>query len=520
MGDPEKTKKIILFAIIGVVVLAVVLIVILSITNSVSASRNNMIIDGTSTKIDNTILTTDEAGNLYLSIERMAPILSYEFYNGEYGKATEDRTKCYVKNENELVTFEMESNDIYKLLLTNADSLYEKYTLTLPIKRINDKLYVSLQGLQRAFNVSAEYDAEKNVLTIYTLPYLFSSYDAQVKEIGYTSLAEEFTNQKAILSGMLVVLKDREYYGVISTTGETIIGTKYKKIEFMENTTEFLVQSNGKYGVLTKDAEAKIDITYDELKVIDSEIGLYLAKSNNKYGVLKKDGNVLLYLQYDYIGIKDVDSFPNDNIKNPYILLDSVIPVYRNDKWGLYGLDGSPVLDASRITALGCVSSSSKSDAYKNVLIIPESEGAEGIVVGVTSSTNNTTYGIYSIQHRRLLTPTTFSRIYRDVVNGEVSYYMIFGGTVSTVSSRITSNISEVGDGNSTVNVNNNNNNTDNNIIGNTINTNSISNTVENNVLNNNIVDNTLNDNTISGNNIQGNVISIDPNSTEPIVIQ
>lgn len=520
MGDPEKTKKIILFAIAGIVIFAVILVIILSITSSASAAKNNLVLDGTTSKLDTTILTNDESGNLYFSIERIAPILSYEFYNGEYGKATEDRTKCYVKNANELVSFDMDSNNIYKLLLTNADSLYEKYTLTLPIKRINDKLYVSLQGMQRAFNVSAAYDAEKNVLTINTLPYLYAGYNTQVKELGYTSLAEEFVNQKAILSGLLVVVKDREYYGVISTTGETVIGTKYKKIEFMENTTEFLVQNNGKYGILTKDAVAKVDTTYDELKVIDSDTGLYLAKSNEKYGVLKRDGNVLLYLQYDYIGVKDIASFPNDNIKNPYILFDSAIPVNKDGKWGFYGLDGSTIMEPKRITTLGCISTTNRNEAHQNLLIIPASEGAEGIVVGTTSSTNKTTYGIYSLQHKRYLTPTTFSRIYRDVVNGDVSYYMIFSGQISSVKSRISSNISSIGEGNSTVTVNPGTS-TQNNALNNNI-SNTLNNTVGNNIQNNisgNAINNPTTDNSIS-NQGQDNVIHIDPDSTDPIIIQ
>lgn len=518
-GNPEKTKKILLFSIIGIVVFAIILLTVLSVAGSMSSSRNNMIIDGNLSKLNEGIVQTDTAGNIYISIERITPLLSYEFFNGEYGKATEDKTKCYVKNVNELTSFEMDSNDIYKLNLASSDSMYDKYTLTLPVKRVDDKLYISIQGLQRAFNVQATYDAEKSVLTINTLPYLVSKYDAQVKTVGYTSLADDFTNQKAILSGLLVVIKDREYYGVLNTAGEAVIGAKYKKIEFMENTIEFLVQSNNKYGILTKEATTKIEPTYDELKVIDNEVGLYLAKSNNKYGVLKRDGNVLLYLEYDNIGVKNPDVFPNDNIKNPYILFDNVIPVQKSGKWGLYGVDGSKILDTNRITTLGCVSTTNKSENYKNVLLIPESEGAEGIVVGVTNSSNNTTYGIFNPQSKRLLTPMTFSKVYRDIANGELGYYMIFGGTISTVKSRITANISEVNDG-GTVNVQNQSgtqNEMNTNTIDNSVNTNTFTNETNSNNTITNTTNNILNNSTVeTGTN---NVITVDPNSTDPIIV-
>lgn len=508
-GNSEKTKKILIFSIIGVVVLAILLVIILSISSSISASKNNIVIDKAVSKMPEGLVQLDTAGNVYISIEKFAALVSYEYYNGEYGKATEDRTKCYIKNSNEVATFEMDSYNIYKRLLTNSDSLYDKYVQALPIKRVNDKLYASLATIQRAFNVQIAYDKDKGVLAANTLPYIVAQYNTQVKEVGYTSLAEEFVNQKAILNGLLVVLKDREYYGVISLTGDTIIGTKYKKMEYMENTEEFLVLTNNKYGILTKTAATKVEPTYDEIKVIDSENGLYLAKSNNKFGILKKDGNALLYMEYDQIGVKDVDSFPNDGIKNPYILFDNVIPAYKDGKWGFYGIDGTLMLAFNRVTALGCISTTNKSEAYKNVLLIPESEGAQGIVVGTTNSYNNTTYGIFNPQSKRLITPTTFSKIYRDVVNGEEAYYMIFSGTVYTVRSKITANISGADNG-GTVDVKDNETQNGNNIVDttNTIDTNSVD-TNQTSTNTTNVIDKNSN-----------NKVIIDANSTEPIVVQ
>jgi len=515
--NQEKMKKIILFSIIGIAVLAVILIVVMVILNSIAESRNNIIIDGVSSKLEDNIVTTLENGDIYFSIEKMAPLLNYRFKNGEYGKASDNKTKCYVENSNEVSIFDMDSNVIYKLELANVDNLYEKFVLDKAVKRIDNSLYVSMQGLKKSFNVEASYDSEKNVLTIMTLPYLYNQYNDYVIQLGYTSISEDFSNVKAILYGYLVVVENREYYGVLqANSGETIIGTKYDKIQFMEETGEFLAQFKNKYGVLTNSGEPKIDLVYDGLKIIDSNEGLYLTNNGDKYGVLKRDGSVLLYPEYDYIGVKDVAAFPNDNIRNPYIILDSVIPVMKGGKIGFYGVDGSEIKKPaeSQFTTLGCVSTTNSSDAYKNVLIIPETEGVEGIVVGVTNSSNNTTYGIYSTRTKRLLTPTTLSKIYREVVNGQESYLTIFGGKIVEVKSRITSSLSNL-NANNTVNVEELITTPSNTYADNTIGTNSISgNMIENNVNANNSITN----NTISNSSIN-NLVPIDINSDEPVLI-
>lgn len=439
----DKIKLIIIVAGIGIV-LIVGLLLALTVISSAGANKNNLTIDGVASKMeDPELITFDSANNAYICIEKIAPLVNYEFYNGGYNDGTEDKTKCYIKNANEIATFEMDSSVIYKLELANTDGLYDKYIMTLATKRINDKLYISLPAFQRAFNVQVMYEPESNNLSINTLPYLVTYYETYVAEQGYTSLAKEFSNQKALLQGLLVVLKDRTIYGVINLEGQQVIGTKYDAINYIESTSEFLVKSGTKYGVLTSTAEQKIDLTYESIKVIDNEENLYLVLSNDKYGVLDKNGSVLLYIQYDYIGIKNVENFPNDNIKNPYVIRDSAIPVCQNGKWGFFDLSGNQLLPI-RFATLGCVVSTSKNQLYKNVLLIPETEGAEGVVVGNVNSSNVTTYGIASLQRKNLLTPVTFSKIYRDVSNGESAFYMVFGTTVSTVKSRIASNITEV----------------------------------------------------------------------------
>ena len=87
---------------------------------------------------------------------------------------------------------------------------------------------------------------------------------------------------------------------------------------------------------------------------------------------------------------------------------------------------------------------------------------------------------------------------------------MIFAGAISTVREKITANISGVNDG-GTVNVNNQTG--DNNTITNEINT------IDNSLNTGNTVNTGNTTNTGNTNATDNNVIKIDPNSTEPIII-
>ena len=75
-------------------------------------------------------------------------------------------------------------------------------------------LYVSIDGLKKAFNVDFSYS--NNKIEMYTLNYLVGYYSNVVINYGYNSIHEDFENKKTILDGMLVVKKD-EKYGVIDT---------------------------------------------------------------------------------------------------------------------------------------------------------------------------------------------------------------------------------------------------------------------------------------------------------------
>lgn len=79
----------------------------------------------------------------------------------------------------------------------------------------------------------------------------------------------------------------------------------------------------------------KLKVAYDEIKICDNELGLYLVKENNLYGIVKTTGDVLLSSSFQQIGV-DSNSFKENRLENQYILVNELIPVKYNNMWGFY----------------------------------------------------------------------------------------------------------------------------------------------------------------------------------------
>ena len=433
--EDEKKKKMIIIggaATIGVLVIIIIVIVLIS---SMNDQKNNLYIDGKLTKLNSTLLHIDANNVPYLCIEKIAPKLAYEFYNGEYGTGSEDKSSCYVQNEYEIALLEFDSNLVYKTLRKDNSSTFDTYKMSYKVKRINDMLYISLPTMQKVFNVKYNYNQEKNNITINTLPALYQKYNSAVKNAGYHEMAKDFPNQKALVNDMIVVVSNNKQYGVIKTTDikdpnkSTIIGAKYPNITYCEGMGEFIVKQNNKYGVLNIDeqrkANVKIGFEYDELKLIDNGLGLYLVKNMDRYGVLESTGRILINLEYDAIGIENSKLFVTDNLKNPYVLYNNCIPVKQGEKWGLFNVKGNMIFPIS-ISGFGCIASTG--DVSKNVLLIPETQGMEGIVFATKNFANKTRYGILNTEGT-IRIPNSFDSIFKRIINGETEYVLSFQGS-------------------------------------------------------------------------------------------
>ena len=222
----QKNKKInnILIAAIIITFIMMVIIICLIIYLSNGPKEMVAIIDNAENKdIINIIeLQKDEAGNIdiYVPIKEVASYLKYKAYNGEYNGASEETDKCYIISENEVANYSLDSNIISKLNLKDNNSEYEYYTIEDKVFEKDGKLYTTVEGIENGFNVSFQYDAKSNKITIYTLDYLSEIYAKALEEgkyPGYTKLdTGNFRNQKAILQNMLVVTSDTGKYGVIN----------------------------------------------------------------------------------------------------------------------------------------------------------------------------------------------------------------------------------------------------------------------------------------------------------------
>lgn len=366
--DSKKMSKIILI-IMAILVIAIIGIFVAIVY--IQETTLKLYINGATNEKVKSIMVTDTDGTIYFPIRDFASYLGYESFSGEYTDKSEDASKCYIQNENEIANFALNSNKIYKLETSNNTANYEYFYAKKPVKAINGKLYASTDALEEAFNMSFSYDTEKQRIYIYTMPFLIESYATRVLDYGYEKISEEFVNQKTVLNNMLVVTKNNDkVYGVIDVKGNDIIEPKYDYIEYLPNSGDFLVKSNNKVGIISAKRETKVQILYDSLELIDSDSGLYLAKRDNKYGVIDSKGNIKIYIEYDQIGI-DSTYFAQNDIKNKYLLTNGMIPARKDKMWGAFDKNGRTVLDFI-YEGFGYIASNNK-DAI-NLLMIPDYE--------------------------------------------------------------------------------------------------------------------------------------------------
>ena len=292
----EKSKTPMIIGIcIGVLVIIIVAIIcaIMYLKSTVLTLKLD---DQINNEIEKILYIKDENNDqqIYIPIRKIAKFFNYEDYRGDYISKSEDSTKCYVKNDDEVAMFTKDSEDLIKI---NGDSEYEYITLNEKVFEKDGELYTTPEGIEKAYNILFQYNLQENYINIFTMKYLYSSYEAKVKKAegdSEISTSDIFSDKKAVFQNMIIVIKNGQYGVKNISTLKTILETKYDNIKYLPTTTDFLVKSNGKYGVIGKDASVKIKIMYDDIKIMDSQNELYIAKKNNLYGVIDKEGKVVI----------------------------------------------------------------------------------------------------------------------------------------------------------------------------------------------------------------------------------
>ena len=410
----DNSKKI---ARIILIIIALLVIAIIGIFVAIVYIQDNtlkLFVDGSINEKVKEMMVVEDDGTVYFPIKDVASYLGYQSYNGEYTDKSEEASKCYIENDNEIANFTLNSNKIYKLTLSNNDANYDYYYAKKPVKAINGKLYVTSDALENAFNLSFTYDMDKKRVYIYTMPYLISSYESKVLDYGYEKISDNYTNEKAILNSMLIVTKNQgKSYAVIDLKGNVIIEPKYDNIEYLPNSGDFLVQSNNKVGIISSKKETKIQLLYDSLELVDSDSGLYIAKKDNKYGVIDSKGNIKVYIEYDQIGI-DNSRFEQNNIKNKYLLDNGMIPARKDKYWGAFDKNGKVILNFE-YDSFGYIASSNK-DAI-NLLLIPN--------YNMMVICQNKKYALVNSSGKTIIQPI-LDDVYMTINSGKKYYYMNF----------------------------------------------------------------------------------------------
>lgn len=428
--EVDNKKKSKLPMIIGILLTALIILIIVIIGTIIYLKQSVMqiIVNGQNKNEIEKLLYIPEDDNtkLYIPIRAIAKYLNYNDFRGDYKIKSEDSTKCYVKNENEIAMFTKDSDTLVK---TRGDSDYEYVKLEEKVLEKDGELYTTPSGIEKAFNTLFEYNANKKNINIYTMDYLNKMYASKLKIDGETvKLSEEYSDQKAIFEGLIIVIKNNIYGVVDVESGNPILEFKYEDRKYLPATSDFLVKSNNKYGVIGKDTSIKVRTVYDEIKIMDNQNELYLVKQNNLYGVIDTKGKTIISPEYKQIGI-DISKFTQNGIENQYVLLNKIIPVKNNqDLWGIFDIKGQLVKDFI-FTGIGCSSSnlSKIANSYPAV-VIPSYQ-----VIIVEKDKH---YNIITTSGEELIPTYVLETIYlkTNTETGENTFYMAYNNNEKVMS--------------------------------------------------------------------------------------
>ncbi|MBP3801709.1 MAG: hypothetical protein J6I85_06795 [Clostridia bacterium] len=363
----KKDKKPIIAVILLVAIFIVAILIVVTYATLVKMKGKELTIslNGNNNAELKKIIQIEDDGTMYVPIRDIAEYLNYKSYNGNYRNKSENSDECYIETKEEIVTFVDGAEEIEKINPSNSETTY--FRLEKPIKTKNNKLYISSDGFEIAYNVKCEYDKSKNKISIKTMDYIIEENKAEILKNGFKSISNKFDDKKAVLTGLAIVTGDSGKYGLYNFYNqETILETKYDNIEYVPVTGDFTIKSNGNVGIKTSDGRDKIQTRYESIEFVGQKFKLYVVKKNNKYGIIDNSESTIIPIIYDKIGI-DASAFIKNGIKNKYVVANKLIPVMQNKNWALFDLNGIQLTDFV-YQGIGSTNSSSG----ENLLIIPD----------------------------------------------------------------------------------------------------------------------------------------------------
>lgn len=452
-NEQEKKEKMFKL-IIKLIIILIGIVIALLIFRAVAKNKTfKCIVDDKKSTVSDNILYKDNKGKIYLengkvfiSIRELSNTLGYQFYNNEYKKKGEDKSKCQVKVDNIYTSYVGGSNKIYRAIVKNqedqekqkkqsksqddfeeiedkVDVEFEYFTVDDNVKYVNNELYASLEAIQIGFDVHVSYTENNNTLKIETLDFLEKKASDNRKD--YVSSAEySYKNKRLLKYGMVIVRDSEGNYGVASYTDKSKEGTfvascKYSKIDFNEGTSTLATVTNNdkKSGLLyinNQQVEKSVSSEYEEMKEITNNFDYFLVKQEGKYGIINQDGNTVIPVIFEEIGIEEEKY---SDIVCKYILEGKYVPVKQNGKWGLYNIDGRKIIDP-QFEDVGC----NIAQSGDGVVIIPNmSEGVTGIVF--LYNREKAFYGVYNAETGEKIA-ISLTEVFKKIENGEENYYI------------------------------------------------------------------------------------------------
>lgn len=416
--------------------------------NAKEANRFKNILDGKEITLSENFIVNDEEGKQYVNIKQLSSLIGYKYNQGDYVKYNEDKESCYLENKYEIVTFKVNEKKFYKYM-KNEDSIVapdtndkeqetkpteivyvvktedgekETFSIESPIKFINEQIYIPLDIVNIACNSTIQI-TDKN-LQIFSLDYLVQVMQQVAAQKKYETISSTYENLRAIPNNMLVVGNNSKY-GVLSLeTGELILTDKYDDVKYVQSEDKFYVYVNSKIGILDAKGNTIISPTdYESIKVFDEDKKLFLVQKDGKYGILKENGEFVLDTNFEAIGISNPEDYNTNELKNNNIWFDNLIAIKQSGKYALYDLEKNEFRTEFVYDGFGYKTNSTDASGEDSLLIVPEETGVKGICVN-----QNGLYGIYDIKVKDIVIPCACSKMYSVTTNGDTIYYMEFNG--------------------------------------------------------------------------------------------
>ena len=297
----KNTNKILIACGVSIVILLFIIVGLLAFVTTLNNKEIKLTIDGKEYNSSNFLINKENI--IYISIEELTKVTNNGYSYKSGSKDVEDDNKCYITNQYESTFFEVNSNEIYKVLEETNETEY--YTLENPIIKENNKIYMPLSAAKTASNVS--YRNENNQIVISSITYLESFYN-QPKSTTFIPNSSidwktTYSNKKLLKNNLVIINDESDNYGLgkisyntdsktkITTINVTpIIDPKYSNIKYVEKFNQLIVETENGMGIVQLEqnegeyiAKTIIVPQYENIKQINNE--LYLVSEKTKVTV-------------------------------------------------------------------------------------------------------------------------------------------------------------------------------------------------------------------------------------------